>query len=59
MLFRSVAEGERARFEHGDSNLVFVVIREQTAAEAALDELSALLDFHLIHADLLAALGQV
>ncbi len=53
-----VAEGERARFEHGDSNLVFVVIREQTAAEAALDELSALLDFHLIHADLLAALGQ-
>jgi outer membrane protein TolC len=54
-----VADGERARFQHGDSNLVFVVIREQTAAEAALDELSALLDFHLIHAELLAALGQV
>jgi outer membrane protein TolC len=53
-----VAEGERVRFEHGDSNLVFVVLREQTAAEAALEEIGALLDFHLVHADLLAALGQ-
>ncbi len=53
-----VAEGERIRFDHGDSNLVFVVLREQTAAEAALEEIGALLDFHLVHADLLAALGQ-
>lgn len=54
-----VAEGERARFEHGDSNLVFVVLREQTAAEAALEEIGALLDFHLVHAELLAALGDL
>lgn len=53
-----VAEGERTRFAHGDSNLVFVVLREQTAAEAALEEIGALLDFHLVHADLLAAMGE-
>lgn len=55
---RKLEEGERTRFELGDSNLIFVNLREQTAAEAATRELDALLDYHKANAALKAALGE-
>jgi outer membrane protein TolC len=35
-------QGERIRFEQGDSNLIFVNVREQTTAEAAAREVDAI-----------------
>jgi len=42
---RSLAEGERARFSLGDSNLIFVNLREQNAADAEVREIEALQDY--------------
>ena len=50
-------QGERKRFTLGDSNLLFVNLREQTTAEARLRELDALTDFHKAAAALRAALA--
>ena len=45
-LSQKVEEAERQRFELGDSTLVFVNLREQATAEAALREIDARLDYH-------------
>jgi cobalt-zinc-cadmium efflux system outer membrane protein len=42
---RTLAEGERARFGLGDSNLIFVNLREQNAADAEVREIEALQDY--------------
>jgi outer membrane protein TolC len=42
---RSLADGERTRFVLGDSNLIFVNLREQTAADAEVREIEALQDY--------------
>jgi cobalt-zinc-cadmium efflux system outer membrane protein len=53
-----LADGERTRFDHGDSNLIFVNLREQTAAEAAIREVDALLDYQRSLAFYRAALAK-
>lgn len=45
-LARKVEEAERTRFVLGDSNILFVNLREQTTAEASLREIEARLDYH-------------
>jgi outer membrane protein TolC len=42
---RKLAEGERDRFGLGDSNLIFVNLREQNAADAEVREIEALQDY--------------
>lgn len=42
---KELEEGERTRFNLGDSNLIFINLREQTAAEAALREIEAFLEY--------------
>jgi outer membrane protein TolC len=54
---RALAELERTRFERGDGTLLFVNLREQAAADAALLELEALAEYHRAAADLRAATG--
>ncbi|MCS6915702.1 MAG: TolC family protein [Myxococcales bacterium] len=44
-IARELEEAERARFELGDSTLLFVNLREQTRYETALREVDALLDY--------------
>jgi cobalt-zinc-cadmium efflux system outer membrane protein len=46
LLSREVEEAERTRFALGDSNLIFVNLREQATVEASLREIDALLDYH-------------
>jgi len=55
ILAVDLERGEQKRFQQGASNLVFVNIREQQAAEAAAKLVDAHLDYHLILADLLQA----
>jgi hypothetical protein len=40
-----LAKGEAKRFELGDSNLIFVNLREQNAADAKVREIEALQDY--------------
>lgn len=54
-LARELERAERARFELGESSLLFVNLREQTAAEAAVREVDALTDYHKSEASLRAA----
>ena len=54
----ALAELERTRFERGDGTLLFVNLREQAAADAALLELEALAEYHRAAADLRAATGR-
>lgn len=49
--------GERQRFELGDSNLLFVNIRETQTAEARLREIDALLDYQRAVASFRAAVA--
>jgi outer membrane protein TolC len=42
---RDLAKGETKRFEMGDSNLIFVNLREQNAADAEVREIEALQDY--------------
>jgi cobalt-zinc-cadmium efflux system outer membrane protein len=42
---RDLAKGERERFTMGDSNLIFVNLREQNAADAEVREIDALQDY--------------
>ncbi len=43
---RKLEAGERQRFDLGDSNLLFVNLRETQTAEARLREIDALLEYH-------------
>lgn len=54
---REVEEAERTRFSLGDSNILFVNLREQATAEAAIREIDALLDNHRAQAAYRAALA--
>lgn len=56
---RKLEAGERQRFSMGDSNLIFVNLREQTAAEAGVREIDALLDYQKAQAAYSAALAEV
>lgn len=58
-LARKLEELERERFSLGDSNLLFVNIREQTSAEAAIREIKALFDHHVAAAHYQAAIAGV
>jgi outer membrane protein, heavy metal efflux system len=50
-------KGERERFGHGDSHLLFVNLREQATADAEIRELDALADYRKSLASLKAALA--
>jgi outer membrane protein TolC len=56
-LSLQLEKGERARFAHGDSNLIFVQLREQTTADAENRRVDAELDYRLAEAAMEAALG--
>ena len=57
-LAKKLEEGERERFRQGDSNQLFVNIREQATADAAVREVDALTDYQKNLATLKAALGE-
>jgi cobalt-zinc-cadmium efflux system outer membrane protein len=52
-------EGERVKFSHGDSNLIFVNLREQTTADAAVREVDTILDFNRALAQYYAVRGVI
>ena len=56
---RELAVGERRRFELGDSNLIFVNLREQNAADAEVREIEALQDYQKAYVTYEAILGRV
>ncbi len=56
---RSLAEGERSRFGLGDSNLIFVNLREQNAADAEVREIEALQDYQKAFVAFEAALARI
>ncbi|MDF3820783.1 TolC family protein [Leptospira sp. 96542] len=58
-LSRKLEEMERDRFSLGDSTLLFVNLREQTSAEAAVREIKALFDHHVAIANYQAATASV
>lgn len=57
-LARALEDGERLRFEQGDSQLLVVNLREQQTAEARLREVDVLLDYQRALAGLKAARGE-
>ncbi len=58
-LARTLEQGERSRFEHGDSTILFVNLREQATADALIREVEALADFHKGQAQLKGTLGEL
>ncbi|MFN0062918.1 MAG: TolC family protein [Myxococcaceae bacterium] len=54
---RELAKGERTRLNQGDSSLLFVNLREQTAAEAEVREVDALAEYFKATATLRAAMA--
>lgn len=58
-LAEQVAAGERTRYELGDSTLLFVNLREQATAEAALRQVEALLDCQRALAAYRAIVGEL
>lgn len=54
---RTVEEGERERFQKGQSTIVILNLRELVAAEASLAEVDALAEYYRSLADYRAALG--
>ncbi len=56
-LAQELEQGERIRFAQGDSNLIFVQLREETTAEAATRKIDAEKDYWSAEAALNAALG--
>lgn len=56
---RDIARGEIKRFEMGDSNLVFVNLREQNAADAEVREIEALQDYQKAFAVYEATLARI
>ena len=57
-LARQLEDGERTRFDQGDSHLLIVNLREQQTAEAELREVDALFDYQRAVVDLRAARGE-
>jgi outer membrane protein TolC len=57
-LAKKLEQGERVRFRQGDSNQLFVNIREQATADAAVREVDALAEYLKSLANLKAALGE-
>lgn len=57
-LAKKLEQGERIRFRQGDSNQLFVNIREQATADAAVREIDAMADYQKSLANLKAALGE-
>ena len=57
-LALELEQGERTRFEQGDSHLLIVNLREQQTVEAELREVDAFLDYYRAAADLKAARGE-
>ena len=55
---RELEEGERTRFEAGESTILIVNLREQATADSAVRQIDALVHYHLAEAYLHAALGQ-
>ena len=53
-----LADGERARFSAGDTELLTVYLREQSSAKAAGDRVDALATWHSALAELDAAVGR-
>jgi cobalt-zinc-cadmium efflux system outer membrane protein len=58
-LAEELEEGERTKFIQGDSNLIFVNLREQTTADAAVREIETVLEFQRAVINYHAALGQI
>jgi outer membrane protein TolC len=58
-LAEQLEEGERTKFQQGDSNLIFINLREQTTADAAIREIDTVLDFKRALVSYRAALGVV
>jgi cobalt-zinc-cadmium efflux system outer membrane protein len=58
-LARTLEQGERDRFEHGDSNILFVNLREQATADALVREVEALADYQKGLAQLRGVLGEI
>ena len=56
---RDLADGERKRFDLGDSNLIFVNLREQNAADAEVREIEALQDYQKAFVALEATLARI
>ncbi len=54
---REVAEGERNKFNQGDSSLVIVNLREQDVAEAAIKVIKAKTELHITMAEILSGQG--
>ena len=57
ILTRELETAERDRFDLGDSSMLFVNLREQQTAEAAVKEINARLYYHAAVADFNAARG--
>ena len=58
-LAEELERGERTKFVQGDSNLIFVNLREQTTADAAVREIDTVLEFERAVVSYHAALGQI
>jgi outer membrane protein TolC len=58
-LAEELEKGERSKFIQGDSNLIFVNLREQQTADAAVREIDTVLDFQRAVINYHAALGQI
>jgi cobalt-zinc-cadmium efflux system outer membrane protein len=56
---RELAKGELKRFELGDSNLIFVNLREQNAADAEVREIEALQDYQKAFVMYEASVGRI
>jgi outer membrane protein TolC len=56
-LSRRLEDGERTKFSLGDSSLIFVNLREQTTADAAIREIDVLLELQRLWIMYRAALG--
>ncbi len=54
-----LAQGERTRFKLGDSNLIFVNLRENAAAEAAIREAQAYADYKKARMEYLISAGDL
>jgi outer membrane protein, heavy metal efflux system len=55
---RELQEGEKIRLLNGDSNLIFLNLREQTAAEAAISEIESRMECQSAMAQFDASLGK-
>ena len=58
-LARKLEQGERERFEHGDSNILFVNIREQATADARVREIESIADYNKAQAQLKGAIADL